>query len=850
MMPLAGAVVGNAELTGDYVSLDTFDDSEWVRARVPGTIVAGLVENEILPDPFHGDAITTMPGYKNSSGHFVNEEKPKGSPFLSPWWFRTAFTIAENDRGAGERFLRLTFEGLNPSGEIWLNGTCLARDADTRGAYRRHDFAVSKGLVWDGRNVLAVRVPPVSPRDLSFTFIDWNPVPPDDCAGIWQPVEWSIGGAGALEHEWVRADLCEDHTRAAVVPCVTVRNDGDDAINATVVFAFEGGRSEQPVEVEPHGRLVVAFDPSSHEGLEVRNPRLWWPYQLGDQPLYDGEFSLVVGEKTVDSVSTAFGINSITFEINEHGTREARVNGIAVPINGAAWCPDLMLREDGARDDIDLAYVRSMGLNLIRLEGTIPSKRFLDMCDQLGILVMAGWPCCNHFEHWDEWVESDMGVAAESLRSTLLRFRGHASFLVWCYGSDYAPPPTVEKRYLEVLDDYVPGLSRISSATSQETPTGPSGVKMTGPYEYVPPGYWYDTTMPGAADGFNTETCPSCALPAMDSVVEFMGHKRPDPTSLVWSLHAGGEPFRTTERLEEAVRARFGAGGIDQLIYRSQYLGYETWRAMFEAFRHNFPKSTGLIGWMLNSAWPSLIWQTYDVRHHATGSFFGVQAACSPLHAYYAYDTATVYLANDSGTQSVATVRVDAYDASGSAIWNAESSCTLDHTARKRIFEVPETVRAEANAVLVVSTATERASCSHAYWIAARMDVLVPADQSDWYYTPVEHHADLSFLFEMPRPTLDVNAKWEGTSIRLDLANTSEVPAMPLFCRVFNPASGEYHGPSVWDQNFIPLRPSEAISKRVQLLPRPDGVPTPVAAELHLDGPNFSTVVTVARDWT
>lgn len=47
-------------------------------------------------------------------------------------------------------------------------------------------------------------------------------------------------------------------------------------------------------------------------------------------------------------------------------------------------------------------------------------------------------------------------------------------------------------------------------------------------------------------------------------------------------------------------------------LRKADWLNYEGTRTMFEAFRVNIPRTTGIVQWMLNSAWPSLYWQLYD----------------------------------------------------------------------------------------------------------------------------------------------------------------------------------------------------------------------------------------------
>ena len=87
----------------------------------------------------------------------------------------------------------------------------------------------------------------------------------------------------------------------------------------------------------------------------------------------------------------------------------------------------MMLRENSQRLRDEFRYVQDMGLNTIRLEGKLETKEFFDLADREGILVMAGWCCCDHWEHWPNWKPQDFAIAEQSLRDQIYRLRSHPS---------------------------------------------------------------------------------------------------------------------------------------------------------------------------------------------------------------------------------------------------------------------------------------------------------------------------------------------------------------------------------------------------------------------------------------
>src|SRR5262249_56239706 len=86
-------------------------------------------------------------------------------------------------------------------------------------------------------------------------------------------------------------------------------------------------------------------------------------------------------------------------------------NGKKILMRGGGWSPDMMLRENSQRLQDEFRYVRDMGLNTIRLEGKLETEEFFELADKQGILVMAGWCCCDHWEHWSKWSPADYEIS-------------------------------------------------------------------------------------------------------------------------------------------------------------------------------------------------------------------------------------------------------------------------------------------------------------------------------------------------------------------------------------------------------------------------------------------------------
>ena len=92
-----------------------------------------------------------------------------------------------------------------------------------------------------------------------------------------------------------------------------------------------------------------------------------------------------------------------------------------------------------------------------------------------------------------KWKPGNREIAAASQRDQIQRLRSHPSVLAWLNGSDNPPPADIEQMYIDILTELDWPNPYVSSATQKQTKvTGGTGVKMTGPYDWVPPSYWLE----------------------------------------------------------------------------------------------------------------------------------------------------------------------------------------------------------------------------------------------------------------------------------------------------------------------------------------------------------------------
>ena len=804
---------------GEVISNPNYHPEGWHSAIVPSTVLAALAADKTYPDPYFNMNLRSIPGTTYPIGeNFANLPMPKDSPFACSWWYRTEFRLPVESKS---RIQWLHFSGINYRANIWLNGKRIAAAADVAGAYRIYEFDFTGHALYGQENVLAVETFAPTEKDLGINWVDWNPAPPDKDMGLWGEVYLTETGPVALRHPQVVTHFpsqsldCADLTIEAQVHNATQR-----PVSGFVVAEFDGLRFRQSFALQAREARTVRFATDRFPKLRIFHPRLWWPAQLGAPALHALAMRVEVGGETSDEQRTRFGIREVTFELDAKGHRLFRINHRRILIRGGGWAPDMLLRPSDERLEAQLQYVLSMNLNAVRLEGKLETDHFFDLADEYGILVLAGWCCCDHWEHWKKWTAEDLHIATESLRSQILRLRGHPSLLVWFNGSDNPPPGNVETAYLQVLKDTAWPNPALSSASEAPTPlTGRAGVKMTGPYDFVPPEYWLvDQARYGGAFGFNTETSPGPAIPLLSSLRKMIPADHLWPIDEFWFFHAGGGAFKNLNHYNRAMEAIYGkAGGLEEYITKSQAMAYDGERAMFEAYTRNRYVSTGVIQWMLNNAWPSLIWHVFDYLLQPAGGYFGAKKACEPLHIQYSYDDRSVAVVNISDkSYSGLTANAELYDINLEKKYSDTKKLDVAGDTTNRVFTIPAQPATQFSHTgfvkLALLNAAGESLSSNFYWISTK-----PAEfdwnKTDYRYTPVSSYPDLTELNRLARVRLEASAargSWtEGQSVLVQLHNPAPHLAFQVRVGIREADKDSEILPVFWDDNYFELMPAE-----------------------------------------
>jgi len=855
-----------ATQTGQQISTPGFNTAGWLSvanddAGAPGTEIEALLQNGTCPNVFFSTNMKTCFGYMKSIGRDTIKQ------FNVPWWFRTDFTPAL----APGQDAKLIVNGVVGSADVWVNGQQVATSATVTGAYTRFTFDITSQVV-SGTNSLAIEMHPNDPTTMyTLDNVDWTQIPPDNNTGVQFPVQLQVGGALIDGNAHVIQANAANLSSSALTVKSDITNTAASPQTGVVTATITppGGGTpitvSQSVTVPANSTQTVTFAPAQFPTLTISSPQLWWPYQLGAQPLYTLTTSVSQNNVVANSTSETFGIRTITSYLTTgtsagapNGVRAFKVNNVPIVIRGGGFDPNLFLHYTVADTAKQIALMKSMGINAIRLEGHITPDDWSHQLDQAGMLVNAGYQCCDAWEVSGSLSSAQLAVLQLSALTIGQNLRNHPSVFSFQW-SDNAPTAQQESVSLTGFSQADFKEPLIASAEYKSTATlGPSGEK-EGPYDWVPPNYWYDTTHFAGGDetnaggswGYDSEQSAGNTVPTLDSINRFMSAsdqlnlwQKPSfnqyHTNYEGTQHSGYN-FGTLFNFDAALTNRYGSWpDLATYVQEAQVQNYENTRSQFEAFldhANNTPvPSTGTIYWQMNKGWPSLLWTLYNDDGDQAGSFFGAQKANTKLHAIYALDNGTVTLDNLGGTsQSGLSVESKVYNLAGSLLNDQQASnITLASQQVANAVLTPAVPAATtpptpAQTYFVELLLRQNGTIAdrNVYWLSTQQDV------TNWSQTlgqpqgTLSQYANLQALKTLPQASVAATAatthqagpNGADLATTVTITNNSAAPTVGFFLRADvrrGTASGtELAGDnelqsSIWNDNDVTLWPGES----------------------------------------
>jgi beta-galactosidase/beta-glucuronidase len=773
-------------LNGEAISQSGFNDSDWLPATVPGTVLSSYWDDGVVPDPNCG----------------TNQLMISDSFFYADFWYRDTFIAPRAGPG---KHLWLNFDGVNWKADVFVNGTKLGA---IEGGFMRGQFEITSLVRPGTTNVLAVRVHknanPGSTKEKTLAEPDWNggalgadnptyhasigwdwiPTIRGRDSGIWGSVYLTTTGAVTIEHPFVSTTLpLPDISTADVSVEVTLRNHDDQPMNGTLRGQFGTVKFEKRVEIAAGAETTVKFDPSATPALHLKNPKLWWPNGYGDPNLYDVKLSFESASGRVsDRSEFQTGVRQFTYSEAGDALR-IWINGRRFIPRGGNWgFAESMLRYRAREFDAAVRYHRDMNFNMIRdWVGQIGDDAFYRACDEYGIVVWQDFWLANP---WDGPEPDDDAMFLRNATDLVERIRNHPSIGNFCGRNEGFPPKPLEDGLTDLLAKLDPGIHYFPNSAFGVVSGG-------GPYWAMPRKFYFEER---ATPKLHSELGrPS--IVTLDSLKQMMPEADQWPISEDWGLHDFSQHGAAhAAEFREMIDKSFGpSNSLAEWDELAQFENYDGYRAMYEAQSKN---RMGMLIWMSHPAWPSFVWQTYDYYLDPSAAYFGAKKASEPLHIQWNPLTDNVEVVNYSGGNLTAlTAEAEIRNMDGSVQW--QKSATLD--SKEDSVETP--IKLEYPATL-----------SPVHFIRLRLMRGGEVVSDNFYWRGTEE-GNYQALRQLPKVDLQATtqSKRQGSAwlLTTELTNTSRSPALMVRVKAVREKTGDRILPAIYSDNYVALMPGE-----------------------------------------
>lgn len=583
---------------------------ELIPTSVPGSVYNDLINAGRLDDPYWRD----------------NEDAAL-ELMRNDFRYRGRFKVDQDDLQSCDEVI-LRFNGIDTLADIYLNDTKLAY---VDNMHRTWDFDVKSLLKDENELLISIHSPTeyiarmhredpliLGTEDAmrGFPFIrkahymfgwDWGPRLPD--IGLWREVELLKVNKNFLRNVYVRQVFNED------MSSVELKIETD----------------QEPVKVtieDPDGNRI--------DGTRIDHPRLWWPNNMGEQPLYKVTVDLVDDDGSIlDTWSRRIGLRTLTMSTasDEFGSEFCHViNGVKVFAMGADYIPEdnILARTNYDRTRRLLMRCKEANFNAVRVwgGGLYPSDDFYDICDELGLIVWQDLMfACANYRLTPEFEDSIKAEVQDNVR----RLRHHASLGLWCGNNEMEmfvkegewgahADPRIKDDYIKMYEEIFPDIIKREDPDRFYWPASPScggGFDEPNSPDRGDVHYWdvwhgnkpfteYRKFYFRYLSEFGFQSFPSLktietfTLPSDRNVFSHIMEKHQRNAA------ANGKIMNYMEQ------TFLYPNDFDTLIYASQLLQAEAIRYGVEHLRRNRGRCMGAIYWQLNDCWPVASWSSVD----------------------------------------------------------------------------------------------------------------------------------------------------------------------------------------------------------------------------------------------
>jgi beta-mannosidase len=470
-------------------------------------------------------------------GHW--RDHPKFATSDGPVMYRHHFET--DPPGAGRRRW-ITLDGIFYQADVWLDGAYLG---DPEGYFFSHTFDITALSRLGREHTLAVEVtcdPQPGARErtnITGVFQQWDGLDSRwNPGGIWRPIH--LHDTGPVRVDRLRV-LCRDADERRAHLRLAVRLDSASQHHVALRTIVEGSLENEQEHVIASGGNDIEWN------LDVDEPALWWPRELGEQPLTTVSVEVLVDGEVSDRRERRVGLRQIEWD-----NWICTVNGERLFLKGANVLPVTagLANADEARTRRDIEIAHELGLNALRVHGHIADRGLYRAADELGMLLLQDFPL-----QWGQ-ARSVRRRAVVQARAAVDSLGHHPSIALWTAHND----PSASTAHLEGRD--VKG--RVRSLAGHQLPS------------------WNKTVLDRWVKRAFEKTDPSRVTIAHSGVVPHLPQLDGTDSHLYFGWHHGAAADLASyaARLPRQVRfvSEFGAGAVpDTAPYVDEQLRTREW---------------------------------------------------------------------------------------------------------------------------------------------------------------------------------------------------------------------------------------------------------------------------------
>lgn len=678
---------GTWQLSAGHRSLESVD------MQIPGTVLSGLLAAGKIKDPFYR----------------TNEDATRAL-FWKDYVFTRTFDVDEEL--LAQQHIVLVCEGLDTLAEISINGTFLAK---TDNMHRTWKFQAKK-LLHPGKNEIQIvfrsvlrfieDYPYEAHKKINYipcgsmkgnqllrkahSMFGWDWGPQTIDAGIFRDIY--LQGYSHARIEDIR--IHQQHAKNVSVQTSITLSESVPGQKLCVELSEDG--ADKPLQTKlckTNADGVAAVD------FVIENPKLWWPNDYGDQPLYIVRTTLLDEDGTsLESITRRIGLRTLTIsqEKDEWGNEFAFcVNGVKIFTRGGNYIPDdcLYTRITEKKLDYILESCRRAHFNCVRVwgGGYYPSDAFYDLCDEKGLIVWQDLMyACNVYDVTDAFAENCRQETYDNVR----RLRHHASLGLWCGNNEIESAwdhwddfqketPYLRADYIRLFEEVLPKAVQEADGETFYWHSSPSSGGCFDNPDDANRGdthYWDVWHGQKPFTDYRKYFFRFCSefgfqsFPCAKTVNSFTLEDDRNIFSRVMESHQKNDAANGKMLYYLSENLRYPKD-LTHLLYASQVLQGMAIKYGVDHWRRNRGRCMGTLYWQINDDWPAPSWSSIDyfgrwkALHYMAQKFYAPHAVSMTLEDHRCH----VYFSNESFETTEYSLTLSIRDLSGNVLETYET---------------------------------------------------------------------------------------------------------------------------------------------------------------------------------